>query len=90
MCGFHPRFRVRVILIVEDSTVTVKCRTAIKALFLYFNSCLSVMFDSLSCSFIPISFLSNGSYFRKYRMLIDFIQIEERPDACYINQNPRK
>jgi len=27
-------------LIVEDPTVTVKYRTAIKALFLYFNLCL--------------------------------------------------
>ena len=29
------------------STVTVKCRTAIKVLFLYFNLCLSVTLDSL-------------------------------------------
>jgi hypothetical protein len=26
-------------LVVEDPTVTVKCRTAIKALFLYLNLC---------------------------------------------------
>ena len=31
---------VRVMLIVEDPTVIVKYRTAIKALFLYFNLCL--------------------------------------------------
>jgi hypothetical protein len=31
---FYNLFRVKVILIVEDPTVTVKCRTAIKALFL--------------------------------------------------------
>jgi hypothetical protein len=47
-------FIVRVILNVADSTVTVKCRTAIKSLFLYFNICLSVMLDSLSCSFTLI------------------------------------
>jgi hypothetical protein len=29
----------------------------IKSLFLYFNLCLSVMLDSLSCSFTSISFL---------------------------------
>jgi hypothetical protein len=28
---FHTHFRVRVILIVEDPTATVKCRTSIKA-----------------------------------------------------------
>lgn len=28
---------------------TVKCRTIIKALFVYFNVCLRVMLDSLSC-----------------------------------------
>jgi hypothetical protein len=32
--------------IVEDSSVTVKCRTAIKELFIYLNLFLSVMFDS--------------------------------------------
>ena len=38
-------------------TVTVKCRTAIKTLFLYFNLYLSVMLDRLSCTFTSISFL---------------------------------
>jgi len=33
-------------LIIENPTVTVKCRTATKALFLYFDSCPSVMLDS--------------------------------------------
>ena len=40
---------VCVMLIIEDPTVTVKCRTAITTLFLYFKLCLSVMLDSLSC-----------------------------------------
>jgi hypothetical protein len=57
------QFRVWVMLIVEYPTVTVTCRTAIKALFLYFNLCLSVMLDSLSCSFTSISFLPNCSHF---------------------------
>jgi len=39
--------------------VTVKCRTAIKVLLLYFNLHLSVEVDSLSCSFTTISFLTN-------------------------------
>jgi len=29
-------------LIIEDSVVTVKCRTAIKPLFIYIDVCLSV------------------------------------------------
>ena len=37
-------------------------RTAIKALFVYFNFYLSVKFDSLSCSFTTISFLTNQIY----------------------------
>jgi hypothetical protein len=37
--------RVRVVLIIEDPIVTVKCRTAIKA-------CQSVKYDSTLCSFI--------------------------------------
>jgi hypothetical protein len=46
-------------LIVKDPSVTVICRTAIKALFVYFNLCLCVMLDNLSCSFKSISFLTN-------------------------------
>jgi hypothetical protein len=33
--------------------------TPIKALFIYFDLCPSVMLDSLSCSFTSISFLTN-------------------------------
>ena len=33
-------------LIVEDPTVTVKCRAAIKALFSCFKLCVGVMFDT--------------------------------------------
>jgi hypothetical protein len=50
--------KVGVLPIVEDPTVTVKCRTAIKALFLYLNLGLSVMLDILSCSFTSIYFLT--------------------------------
>ena len=31
---------------VEDPIVTVKCRTAIKAMVIYINECLSVMLES--------------------------------------------
>jgi hypothetical protein len=51
---FHTHFKVLVILLIEDPTVTVKCRTAIKALFLYFNLCLSVMLNGLSCALTSI------------------------------------
>ena len=36
--------------IIEDPTVTVKCRAAIQVLFLYFNLCLCVKLDNSSCS----------------------------------------
>ena len=45
-------------LIVEDPIVPVKCRTAIKELFLYLYLYLSVMLDSLSSSFTSISVLT--------------------------------
>ena len=38
---------------------TVTCRTAIKALFLYFNVCWSVKFNSISYSITSISILTN-------------------------------
>jgi len=44
---------------VEDPTVTVKCRTAIKAMTIYINECLSVMLESFLWSFKSISFLAN-------------------------------
>jgi hypothetical protein len=40
-----------------DTRYTVKCRIAIKTQFLYFNLYISVMMDSLSCSFTSIFFL---------------------------------
>jgi hypothetical protein len=42
--------------------VTVKCRTAIKAMFLYFNMPLSVNLESFSCSYTSISFLTKSRY----------------------------
>ena len=41
--------------IIEGATVTVKCRTSIKGMFLFLNLCLSVMLDSLPY----IAFLNN-------------------------------
>jgi hypothetical protein len=69
---FHNHFRLWVILIVEHTTVTLKCRTAIKALFLYFNLCPSVMLDSLSCSFTYISFLFPRGRRGRDRMVVGF------------------
>ena len=43
------------------TTLSLKYRTVIKVLFLYLISGLSEMLDSLSCSFIHISFLTNIS-----------------------------
>ena len=56
---FHTHLRVWVIHTVEDPAVTVKSRTAIKALSFYCNLYLSVMLDSVSCSFISISVHTN-------------------------------
>ena len=39
---FHTHFSVWVMLIIEDTTVTEKCRTAIGGLLIYFDLCLSV------------------------------------------------
>jgi hypothetical protein len=38
---FTLHFMIGAMLIVEDHTETVKCRTAMKELFLYFNLCIS-------------------------------------------------
>jgi hypothetical protein len=51
-------------LIVEDPSVTVKCRTAIKVLYRYFNVCLRVILDNLSCLFTSISFIEGSSTMR--------------------------
>jgi hypothetical protein len=55
----HIHFKVLwVIVITEDLTVTVKCRTSIKALFIYINLCLGVTLeDSLSYSYTSLAFL---------------------------------
>jgi hypothetical protein len=50
-------YREAITTMVEHPTVTVKCRTAIKVLFLYMNLCQSVKLDSLSCPFTSTSFL---------------------------------
>ena len=52
--------RVWFTLITEDPTVIVKCRTAIKALLLYFNLCPSVNY-----SFTSISYLICNCWFIK-------------------------
>ena len=44
---FHIHFRMRAILIVDDPTMTVKCRTSITTIFIYLNLCKSVMLDSM-------------------------------------------
>ena len=57
---FHAHLRVGVMVIIEesDSTETVKCRTAIKLEFVYFNLCLIVkylMFNYNSYPFLPLN-----------------------------------
>ena len=61
--SFLTHFRELVLIIVVDSSVTEKCKTAIKALFLYLNLCLNVMLNGLSCSFTFISYLTTNCSF---------------------------
>jgi len=56
----HTCFVVWVMFIVEDHILTTKCRTTIKAPFLYLVLCLSVILDSLSCEFLLLMFKPNG------------------------------
>ena len=53
--------------IIEDITVTVKCRTSIKNVFLYLDLCISVMSNSLSCSFTSISLLNTCNIYLRIR-----------------------
>jgi hypothetical protein len=64
--SFQTHFMVWVLINVEDPTVTVKCRTAIKALFLYLNLCLSVMLNNLLFS-LPLIFIGA---IRRDRMVV--------------------
>jgi len=50
----HTHFRVYIVFIVKDPTVTMKCRTSIKALFLYLNLCLCDVGLSLMFIYIHI------------------------------------
>ena len=54
-------------------------RTAIKALFFYFNLCQSEKLDSLSCSFTSKSFLtkhnSNKRWYMKKEEVVVFLVI---------------
>ena len=54
----HIDLRIWVMLISDHRTVTVKCRTALKELFLCLNLCLSVKLDCLACSFTFIFYYS--------------------------------
>ena len=68
--------------------MTVKCRTAIRALFLYLNLCLRVKLNSLSCSFTFISFLTNfklRSYiFNCYYLKTLQLQCFRQNSICYV------
>jgi hypothetical protein len=44
---FHTHCMVLALLIMEEFTVSVKCRTAIKALSMYLNLCLGVKLPKL-------------------------------------------
>jgi hypothetical protein len=57
--GSHS-FWICIMHIIEDCTMTVKCRTAIiNALWFYYNFCPSVNLNILLCSFTFMHFLTN-------------------------------
>ena len=58
-------------LLVKTSTATVNCRID---MFLYFNLCLSVMRDSLSCSFTSISFLTSNKLFLYFNLCLSVMR----------------
>ena len=68
----------------------MKCRTAIKVLFLYINLCLIVKLDSLSCSLTPISFLIYRLFWKfQHFTKIDlnfnlFIKLKYKHYSCWI------
>jgi hypothetical protein len=74
------------ILFVDDLAVTVNCRTAMKVLSGYFNLCLSVKFDSLSCSFTSIAFLTKGNkcIIRQHKIVNNLIFTPIIIIHCYI------
>ena len=57
--------------IIEDTTVTVKCRTSMKDMFLYLDLCISEMPNSLSCSFTFISLLNTCNIYLRMRSTRD-------------------
>jgi hypothetical protein len=71
-------------VIVEDHTVTVKCRTAIKGLFLYFSLCISVILDSLSCSYS----LTSTSFLTNYLLSVHLSLINSRSDKKVLSFKP--
>jgi hypothetical protein len=87
--SYHAHCRVGDVLIIIDFTVTVKCRTAIKTLFLYLlNFCLSLNLESFSCSFTSIYFLSYNNSFsdNTYKLQLLLIGTVQKK---YINRNIR-
>ena len=81
--SFNTHSRVWVLLMVEDPTVTVKCRTVINALFLYLNLCLSVMLNSISYPYLflvihSVIHVSSGSRFSKtLRFIQNLLDLEK-------------
>jgi hypothetical protein len=64
--------------------VTVKCRTAIKVLFLFLNLCLSVKLDSHSVSCTSISFLINPLQKMFLRFFFVIYRLLKRDKSCQL------
>jgi hypothetical protein len=62
---FHTNLRLWVILVVDDPTVTMKCRTAIKVLLIYLNLCLMMILSSLSFTNCYKIFVPAWNLFRR-------------------------
>ena len=72
-------------LIIEDPTGTVICRTAIKVLFLYIKVCLHVKLDSQCFYFISLPFQEMGipQHFGLFYAMGLALIMEGIMSACY-------
>ena len=62
-----------------------QCRT-IQLLFLYFNSFLSIMLYTLSCSFISISFLTNWVMVKVFKATFNNMSVISRHTVLFVEE----
>jgi len=75
----HYHFRVWVMLIIEDPLVTMKCRSAIKVVFLYTCLLLSVTLDMLPC---PFTFIVLTNMLKQLKIYDTYLAITYFNKSC--------